>query len=443
MITYCGLDIHKSVAEACVVDAAGQVICRERFELTPARLQRFCSERLTKETRVALEATTNTWATARLLAPHVAEVVVSNPLKTKAIAEANIKTDQVDALVLAQLLRCDFLPRVWQPDQATARLRHLASRRASLVSLQTMGKNRIHAVLHERLLTVPCQKLFSTSGLSWLRRLELDADGRSAIDSELRLLEALGQELRLLEAELAKAAYASAQVKLLVTLPGVDLLVAVGLQAALGDIRRFQDGAHAAAYLGLVPRTKQSADKTYHGPITKAGNRQARALLVQAAQQIGRHPGPLGHFFRKLAKRKNRNVAVVATARKLVVIAWQLLTKGEPYRYAQADVTERKLQKLRVKATGQKRKTGPKAGLAGPKLEVGVKTKTIKPLGQVYSEEDLPALAAAPAGESRTIAAAQCSDYVASLTQAHVQRKNRGLRRKAAPAGNTAATPEA
>jgi transposase len=243
----------------------------------------------------------------------------------------------------------------------------------------------------------------------------------------------LGQELRLLEAELAKAAYASPQVKLLVTLPGVDVLVAIGLQAALGDIGRFRDGAHAAAYLGLVPRTKQSASHTYHGPITKAGNRQARALLVQAAQQVGRHPGPLGHFFRKLAKRKNRNVAVVATARKLVVIAWQLLTKNEPYRYAQPAVTERKLQKLRVKATGQKRKTGPaKKTPAGPKLRAGVKTKTIKPLGQVYVEEGLPALAAAPAGESRTLAEAECSDYVVSLSQAHVQPKNQGRRQKAA-----------
>ena len=86
--------------------------------------------------------------------------------------------------------------------------------------------------------------------------------------------------------------------------------------------------------MGLVPSVKQSADKCYNGPITKAGSSQVRWLLIQAAQCVGRHPGPLGAFFRKLERRKNRNVAVVATARKMVTIAVHMLKNKEPYRYA-------------------------------------------------------------------------------------------------------------
>ena len=79
---------------------------------------------------MALEATTNTWVVVRILTPHVAEVVVSNPLLTKAIAAAKVKTDKVDACVLAQLLRCDYLPRVWRPDDPTLELRRLSAMQA-------------------------------------------------------------------------------------------------------------------------------------------------------------------------------------------------------------------------------------------------------------------------------------------------------------------------
>src|SRR5208282_3471726 len=120
----------------------------------------------------------------------------------------------------------------------------------------------------------------------------------------------------------------------------------------------------------------------YHGPITKAGNGHARWVLIQAAQHLRMHPGPLGVFFRRLAKKKNYNVAVVATARKLVVIAWHMLTKNEPYRYARPLATEAKLQKLRVRATGKRRRTGPaKGSSAGRRSEEP--TRRIKPLAEV------------------------------------------------------------
>ena len=107
---------------------------------------------------MALEATTNCWAVADALRPHVAKVVVSNPMATKAIAQAKVKTDKVDAHVLAQLLRCDFLPEVWQPDEATRRLRELTGRRSALVGQRTMMRNRIHSVLAMRLIEVSAQE---------------------------------------------------------------------------------------------------------------------------------------------------------------------------------------------------------------------------------------------------------------------------------------------
>jgi transposase len=130
------------------------------------------------------------------------------------------------------------------------------------------------------------------------------------------------------------------------TLPGVNYVVALGLLAALGDISRFADGDHAAAYLGLVPSTRQSGRRCYQGPITKAGRSHTRWLLTQSAQHAARHADPLGAFFRRLTKRKNRNVAIIAVARKLVTIAFLMLKKNEPYRYARPELMRNKFATL-------------------------------------------------------------------------------------------------
>jgi transposase len=415
MLLYAGLDIHKRVVAACVLDEAGQIVRRERFELTPAILADFARKQLGPQARVVVEATTNTWAVVRILKAHVAEVIVSNPLQTKAIAQAKVKTDKVDALVLAQLLRCDFLPRVWEPDEATQELRRLTSRRASLVANRTAIKNRLHAVLAQRLLRPPQGELFSKAGQIWLESVvQLDAEGRLVVDSDLRLLRGLAEEITVLDGLLVQKAYQDPRVKLLMTLPGVDVTVAQTLIAALGDLGRFGDGDHAASYLGLVPTTRQSAEHCYHGPISKAGNGHARWVLIQAAQHVRLHPGPLGVFFRRLAKKKNHNVAVVATARKLVVIAWHMLTKKEPYRYAQPRSTETKLQRLRVKASGRKRKSGPAKGTAAAPAKAPGR-RMLKPLARIYQEEGLPALRPAPVGEARVLAASGTEAYAASL----------------------------
>lgn len=334
MTRYIGLDLHKRVLEVCILDEAGHVEARMRLPVDRDSLVTFAKRELRVDDRVAVEATTNTWPGVELLRPYVADVTVSNPMATKAIAQAKVKTDKIDARMLAQLLRADFLPSVWQPDANTSRLRQLTNQRASLVADRISIKNRIHAVLHQRLMPVPSGRLFNEQGRQWLQQLEIDPDGRAALGRDLHLLEPLEQAIAEMDRMLFRMAGEDPRIKLLITLPGVDVACAQTLLGALGDLSRFADGDHAASYLGLVPSTKQSAEHAYHGPITKAGNTHARWMLIEAAQHLGTNPGPLGAFFRRLQHRKNRNVAVVATARKLVTIAYRLLTSGEPYRYA-------------------------------------------------------------------------------------------------------------
>lgn len=392
MTRFIGCDVHKRQVTVCILDEAGSVVRRHRIACNREGLLDFCRNQLEATDQVALEATTHTWAVVELIEPFVERVVVSNPLETRAIAWAKVKTDAIDARTLAQLLRASLLPEVWRPDAQTLRLRQLTHRRAALVADRTALKNRIHATLAVRLIEVPVKKLWGTEGLQWLTEVEIDLDGREALDADLRLLAALEAELAQLEKRLAEIAWQRDAVRLLMTLPGVGASVAQGLLAAWGDVGRFPDADRAAAYLGLVPSTRQSDQACYHGRITKRGNSHARWLLVQAAQRVDDHPGPLGVFFRRLAKKKNRNIAVVATARKMALIAYHMLRNGEPYRYAVPHPTQAKLAKLRIQATGRRRRGGVPKGTPRSKTRYGTgkPMRKVPALPDVYQSEDLP-----------------------------------------------------
>jgi transposase len=424
---FIGLDVHKRVVQACILDAHGALIAQVRFALSAVSLAQFAAQHLDRECAVALEATSNTWAVVDILEPHCGRLVVSNPMRTRAIASAKVKTDKVDARVLAQLLRVDYLPQVWQPDRHTRAERALASRRSALTRQSVSLKNRIHSVLHQRLIQPP-SKLFSTSGRAWLAALEIDPLARGEIDTLLRLLDALQSEQQTLGHDIDRAGFASDEIKLLMSLPGFDVTIAHALMAAIGSIERFESAEKLAAYLGLVPSVYQSAEHSYHGRITKHGNSNVRWLLIQAAQIAAKHRGPLGAQFARLARRKTRNVAIVALARKLAVLAWHLLTSRIPYRYAQPQALETKLQRLRVTQQGR-RHAASRAGQPRPaSYGSGRRTRECKALNRVLATEALPLATAAPAGESRYIERLGLTDFARSL-----QETKRVLRRSATP----------
>jgi transposase len=406
MSRYVGLDVHKQFIEVCILDTTGHVVWRGRSGCLRDELERFAQTKLKKTDQIALEATTNTWSVAAILRPYVAAVVVGNPLKTRAIAEAKIKTDKIDAEVLAQLLRFDYLPAVWHPDEQTQRWRSLVTHRTGLMTQRTRLKNHVQSLLSRLLLRPPGKCLWTKAGLIWLREVTLPAHERLVLDSERRQLEAVESEVMRIDQELAEFAQQEPRVRLLMTPPGVNYVVALGLLAALGDISRFADGDHAAAYLGLVPSTRQSGRRCYQGPITKAGRSHTRWLLTQSAQHAARHAGPLGAFFRRLTKRKNRNVAITAVARKLVTIAFLMLKNNEPYRYARPALMRNKF------ATLGKRCLEPKSGR--PPSEPREKGRS--GLAEVYQAAGLPAVRCPdelPAGEQRMLTERELDAFVA------------------------------
>jgi transposase len=363
-----GLDVHREFAQVAiwedgVVRQVGQV------PATPEGL-RLCADSLVASDEVAIEATCNTHAIAKLLEPRVARVVVSNPQKTRAIAEAKVKTDKVDAEVLAQLLAADYLPGVWLADDQTHALRRQVARRAHIVRQRTRLKNQVQSILHRNLIPrCPAADLFGHKGRAWLGEQDLPADERQAVEALLRQLDFHGQELEIVDLELGRVALASADVKRLMTIPGVDATVALSIVAAVGDFSRFRSPEKLVSYLGLDPRVRQSGGQpASHGRITKQGRAHARGMLVEAAWVAAKIPGPLRAFFERVRSRRGTQVAVVATARKLACLCWQLIRDAQDYAFARPSLTAQKLRKLELRA-GMPSRRGQKGSAAAYSLK--------------------------------------------------------------------------
>ncbi len=272
-----GMDIHRTFAEV-VVWEEGRLRQHGRVDMTRAGLEGF-GRGLAEDDEVVVEATGNAMAVVRILSPYVARVIVANPLQVKAIAHARIKTDKIDAGVLASLHAAEFLPEVWVPDAGTERLRRLVARRDQVVRHRTRVKNEIHAILAAHLLP-PCPhaELFNRPGRAWLARQALPDDERTAIERHLRELDRLGEDLAALDRDIGMAAVDDPAVRRLLTIPGVNVTVAAGLVAAIGDIRRFASPQKLVSYFGLNPRVRQSGlGLAQHGRISKVGWAHARA----------------------------------------------------------------------------------------------------------------------------------------------------------------------
>jgi transposase len=224
-------------------------------------------------------------------------------------------------------------------------------------------KNQVHGILSRNLVpTCPHADLFSGVGRRWLAAQSLPADEQRSIDALIRQLDFHGDELTDVERDLAIEAIDDAIVTRLMTVPGIDVAVVISIVAAVGDFSRFDDPNRLVAYLGLHPRVRQSGNgPAVHGRITKAGPAQARGMLVEAAFSASRAPGPLRAFYRRVKDRRGFQVATVATARKMTVLCWHLITRGEDYAFARPSLTAHKRRKLEL-AAGAESRRGPVRG---------------------------------------------------------------------------------
>jgi len=358
-----GIDIHRTFGEV-VIWEEGRLRSFGRVDMTRTALEGL-GGKLHPTDEVVIEASGNAMAVSRVLSPFVHRVVIANPLQVKAIAHAHVKTDKIDAGTLASLFAAGYLPEIWTPDAETERKRRLTARRYQVVRHRTRIKNEVHSILHAHLVPKrPHSELFNRPGREWLKRQVLPDDEREAIDRHPRELDRLGEDLAVLDREIAAGALDDGAVKRLMTITGVNLTVATGVLAAVGDIRRFEGPGKLVSYFGLNPRVRQSGlGAVHHGRISKVGRSHARAMLVEAAWAVAKAPGPLHAFFVRIRARRGHQVAAVAVARKLTVLCWHVLTKDQDYFWARPALVANKTRAMELQA-GKPQKKGNRRGPA-------------------------------------------------------------------------------
>ncbi len=359
-----GLDVHQSFCVVAICEGGDRVRLAGRIESSREQLGLF-AQSLGPTDRVVLEATGPAFAIARILRPHVAQVVVANAAEVRAISHARVKSDAFDARTLARLLWADMLESVWVPDEQTGALRRRVARRASLVRQRTRAKNEIHGALARCLLgKAPVSDLFGVKGRAWLAEQPFDEEEQETVAGCLAQIGFCDRQVAEIDKKLAEWAVASADARRLMTIPGIGIASAVTLMAAIGDIGRFDDPKKLVGYLGLDPKSRQSGDTPARGgSISKRGNAQARSILVEAAWAAMRTPGPLRAFAQRVQARSGSQVAAVAVARKITVLAWHLLTRGEDYAFQRPSLVRRKLRDAELAAGAPRRSTrhpGPK-----------------------------------------------------------------------------------
>lgn len=339
---FIGLDVHKHYLVAIGVDAElNQVLGPQRVQLT--HLDSWIRKTLTPQDAVVLEMTTNAFQLYDDLSPYVHSVLLVHPPEVKLITRAQVMTDKKAALILARLHAKGLLPPVWVPPLEVRDHRALVAHRAKMVRLSTQAKNRLHAALHRHHLLPPEGDLFASDKHEWWLNLNLTPIQRVRIQSDLDTLAFAQSQIALLEEAMTLLAAQDERVLLLIQLPGIGLITAMTLLAAIGDISRFPAAKKLVGYSGIGSRVHDSGQSRRTGRMTKAGRRDIRAAMIEAAHTASRtHP----HWKAELARlepRLGHNKAIVAIARKLLVAVWHVLTEGGADRFAEPHGVARKL----------------------------------------------------------------------------------------------------
>ena len=326
---YLGLDVHKVRTVYCLMDPAGEILregsvpTEETAALVPDA-----------DTAVVLEATGSWHFAYDALVATGALVKLAHPARVKAIASARIKTDKIDARILAHLLRTDLIPEAWAPPQTTRELRDLVRLRWRFVTQRTTAKNRISNLLARQCLRFAGSDMFGRSGRAWLAAQDLSVHTRTMVSMLLASIEEADAHVVALTTRLHELLDGDLDMHLLMSIPGVGFITAATLVAELGDWRRFSAAKQVSAYFGIIPSVRASASVAHYGRITRAGSSHARRALVEAAHVAVRLPGPVRHHYLSLVKRRGKKVALVAAARVLLELSWTLLHKGEVFRAA-------------------------------------------------------------------------------------------------------------
>jgi len=344
---YVGVDVGKKNCSVAVMDQQGLILEEYTFPNNHQGIATMASK-LSIDDRVVMESIGSVGANLynHLENNHI-QVTLANPLKTKAIAWAKTKTDQIDARMLAHLLRANLVAESYVPPKELREVRALVRHRLSTVKTRTMVKNKIHALIDKNGLKPEYVNTFRKSGREWLRTVQLESSlDRLMLNNHLDHLDSLDHQIQTIDQEILSRATRDQYVKLLLSMTGINIYTALLLRSEIGDITRFPDSKKLVSWAGLAPSLHQSGSIEYHGHITKQGSRILRWIMVETARSAVNHDERLRTFYERVSQRRGEQKAIIATANKMLKIIWTILTRNEPYQSRNENLYQEKLNRV-------------------------------------------------------------------------------------------------
>lgn len=347
MPRYIGLDLHKMYVHGCEWTPTAPDKEKARHFRFPNTQEgwTWLVNQVDHTCWVALEVTGSAFEAYDRLSPHVERVLLANARELKRLGSRR-HTDRVDAGRLAKALALDMVPSVWVPPLPMREVRRLLHYRDRLGRTRCRCINQAKRVfLRHGVLLSPHADVHHAAIHRDLATIPLG--DRVILASTLRHLAALEAEILAIESEIAARVHTVPQVRQLLTMTNVGMVAAAAIWAGLGDPHRFAHPKQVGRYAGLDPSIIQSGEERRGGRISKNGNTLLRTLLVEVALGLARHDhGPLGCFYRRKKAQIGHKKAVVALARKVLIVAWRMLLTGEEYRAIKPRPVARKYRML-------------------------------------------------------------------------------------------------
>jgi transposase len=328
---FVGMDVHKNYLQVAVLDEKGKILNNSRVDNNLIKVNEFFdSLHPSSNTKVVMESSGMWYNIYECLSKRHLDVRLSNPAKTRAIASAKIKTDKLDALKLADLLRGGYIAECYIPTKETMDLRELVRHRAALVRMRTKLKNKIHSIMLMNGTSVSYVGTHTfTKG--YIEKLKELNDYR--INGYLRIIESLNDEINTVSKKILLLAQEDEIARLLMTVPGIGYYSALLIVSEIGDINRFPDSYHLCSYAGLIPSTRSSGGITYHGSITKRGSKYLRWIMLECLHAHIRNEktSNVAQFYHRISKKKGNPKAAVAAASKLLKIVYWIMKEKRTY----------------------------------------------------------------------------------------------------------------
>lgn len=323
-MSYLGVDLHTNSFTVCYRTKQG----KERMGTYAIDRMDSFRKTLRRTDHLAVEATGNTAWFIEQVRSRVRKVVPVDPNQFKVIRKSVKKTDKHDARMLALFLSKGMLPEARMKQKENAQLHSLATTRDKLVKQRTALVNKIHNVLNSYGLKWKKETLTTKKGLKSIMVYEWDPIVRIELEVLADQIRSLTKHIKRLDDDLVEHGRHLKGHKNISSIKGIGDKSASILLSVIGNVKDFASEDKLAAYLGIVPRVKDSNETIRHGRITKHGSTLARTTLVQCTLSAKRYSPYLRAYYERIKRTRGSGKAIIATARKLLGIIYKTLING-------------------------------------------------------------------------------------------------------------------